>query len=101
MLYVSSNIVVGVPAYIDTEYGNIAKMTIMRGKIHKYLGIAIEYSYSEKVILYMVNYIGNMFDKIPKDTKGESATPAIHHLFDVAEYATFVSFGILSNMFPI
>ena len=29
---------------IDAEYGNIAKMTITRGKVHKYLGMNIVYS---------------------------------------------------------
>ena len=31
-------------AEIGVEYGNIAKMTITRGKVHKYLGMAIDYS---------------------------------------------------------
>ena len=28
--------------YIDAEYGKIAKMTITRGKVHKYLGMTID-----------------------------------------------------------
>ena len=36
--YVDSNIVSGVLPDIDVEYGKIAKMTITRGNIHKYLG---------------------------------------------------------------
>ena len=35
----------------------------------------------------MIDYIGNMLDNIPEDMKGESATPAAHHLFDIAEDA--------------
>ena len=31
-------------ADIDAEDGKIAKMTIIRGKVHKYLGIIIDYS---------------------------------------------------------
>ena len=32
-----------------------------------------------------------MFDDIPEDMKGESATPATHHLFEIAEDATKLS----------
>ena len=31
-------------ADIDAEYGKIAKMTIMKGKVPKYLGMTIDYS---------------------------------------------------------
>ena len=39
----------------------------------------------------MIGYIGKMLDVIPEDMKGESATPAAHHLFDIAEDATKLS----------
>ena len=39
----------------------------------------------------MINYIGKMLENIPEDMKGESSTPAAHHLFDIAEDATKLS----------
>ena len=39
----------------------------------------------------MIDYIGKILDDIPEDIKGESATPAAHHLFDIAEDATKLS----------
>ena len=38
-----------------------------------------------------IDYIGKNLDDIPEDTKGESATPAAHHLFDIAKDATKLS----------
>ena len=76
---------------IDAEYGKIAKMTIMRGKVHKYLSMTIDYSSPGKLILYIINYIGKIIGNIPKDMKGGSATPAAHQLFGIAEYATKLS----------
>ena len=58
-------------------------MTITRGKVHKYLGMAIDYSSPHKVILYMIDYIGKMLDDILEDMKGGSSTPASHHLFEI------------------
>ena len=37
-------------ADVDVEYGKISKMTITRGKVHKYLGTNIDYSSPGKVI---------------------------------------------------
>ena len=42
MLHVDSNIVSSVLADMDAEYGNIVKMTIIWGRIHKYLGTIID-----------------------------------------------------------
>ena len=41
MLHADSDIFSRVSSDIDTEYGRIAKITIMQGKIHKYLGMTI------------------------------------------------------------
>ena len=78
-------------ADIDAEYGKITKMTITRGKVHKYLRMNIDYSLPSKLILYIINYIGKMIGNIPKYMKGGSAKPAAHHLFDIAEDATKLS----------
>ena len=39
----------------------------------------------------MINYIRKILDDITEYIKGESATPAAHHLFDIAEDATKLS----------
>ena len=66
-------------------------MTITRGKLHKYLGMTMDYSSPGKIIFLMIGYIGKIIDNIPEDMKGESATPTAHHLFDISEYATKIS----------
>ena len=70
MLHVDPVIFSNILADIDAEYGKIEKMTIMRGKIHKYLGMTIDYYSPGKVIFYMVEYIRKMLDDIPEYTKG-------------------------------
>ena len=67
----------------EVEYGNIEKITITRGKVHKYLGMTIDYSSPGKVIFSMVEYIGKMLYDIPEDMKGVSATLAAHQLLDI------------------
>ena len=63
--YVDPDIVSRVLAYIDVEYGNISKMTITRGKIHKYLGMNIDYSSPVKLIFSVVDYIRKILYDIP------------------------------------
>ena len=85
--HVEPAVVSSVIADIDTEYGNIAKMTITRGKVHKYLGMNIDYSSPGMVIFSMIDYIGKMIDDITEVMKGKSSTPAAHHLFEITEDA--------------
>ena len=79
--HVDPTVVSSVISDIDAEYGK--KMTTTRGKVHKYLGMTIDYSSPGKVIFLMIDYIGKMLDNIPEDMKGESATTATHHLFGI------------------
>ena len=58
--HVDPAVISSVLADIDAEYGKIAKMTITRGKVHKYLGMTIDYSSPGKVIFSMINYIGKI-----------------------------------------
>ena len=91
MSEVDSNIVASVLAEIGAEYRKMVKITITRGKIHKYLGMTINYSLPEKWILSMVNYMVKMLYDTPEDMKGESATPFAHHFLYLAEDATTLS----------
>ena len=76
--HVDPSVVSSVLSDIDAEYGKISKMTIMRSKVHKYLGMNIDYSLPGKVIFSMIEYIGKVLEDIPEDMKGGSATPAAH-----------------------
>ena len=60
----------GVLSYIDAEYLKYAKMNITRDKIHKYLGMNIDYSLPGKLIFYVINFIGNILNDIPEYMKG-------------------------------
>ena len=66
-------------------------MTIMWVKVHKCLGMTIDYSSPGKVILLIVNYIGKIIGVIPEETKGVYVTPAAHNPFDIAEDTTKMS----------
>ena len=65
MFHFDSEIFSRVFSDIDTGYGKIVKITIMRGKIHKYLGMNINYSLPGKLIFYVINFIGNILNDIP------------------------------------
>ena len=80
MSHIYPDIVSSVIDDIDAECGKIAKMTITRGKIHKYLRIPIDYYSPGKLILSMVDYIIKILNYTPEYTKGQSETPEIHHI---------------------
>ena len=68
--YADPAIIPRVLANIDAENEKISKITIMRGKVCKYLGMTIDYSSYGKLIFLMINYIENMLDNIIEDIKG-------------------------------
>ena len=68
--HIETVVISSVLSDIDAAYGKIAKMTITRVKVHKYLGMTIDNSSPSKVIFLMINYIGKMLDNIPEDMKG-------------------------------
>ena len=70
MSHDDSDIFYSILAYIDAENGNITKMTITQGKKHKYIGMNIEHSSPRKLILPMLDYIGNILDETPEDIRG-------------------------------
>ena len=45
-------------------------MTITQDKIHKYLGMTIDSSFTGNVIFSIVDYIGNIIVDIPEDMRG-------------------------------
>ena len=70
MSHIDSNIISRFMLTLTEKYGEIAKITIMWGKIHKHIRITIYYYLPGKVTLYMVEYIVNMLDDIPEEIKG-------------------------------
>ena len=64
--HIDPAVVSSVLADIDAEYGRIAKMTITRGKVHKYLGTTIDCSSPGKLIFSMIDYIEKILDNIPE-----------------------------------
>ena len=91
MSHVYYEIVSSLLSDIDAEYGNIVKMNITWGNIHKNLKITIDYHFTGKVKFFIVNYIGKVIKYIPEDMRGESETLAAHHIFDMAEDVTKLS----------
>ena len=65
MSHFDPDIISSILADIDTEYGNITKTTITRGKIYKYFGMTIDYSSPSKLIFSVVNYIGKILNDTP------------------------------------
>ena len=79
MVSVDSIIFSRVFSSVDAEYGNITKMTITRGKIHKCLGVSINLFLPVKINLSMVTYIGKILEYTPEDTRGDSMILASRH----------------------
>jgi hypothetical protein len=68
-------VVTSVIKLLKAKFGKEAPLTIMRGKVHNYLGMTLDYSIDGKVQIKMIDNINNMVKDLPADMDGESATP--------------------------
>jgi len=81
--HVSLDVVTGVIAQLNEEFGTLTPLTVTRGKKHDYLGMTIDYSIPGKVQISMTDYIMTMLNELPLDMQGVAATLAAAHLFEV------------------
>eukprot|EP00957_Ditylum_brightwellii_P163904 12478214-Ditylum_brightwellii.AAC.2 len=58
-------------------------MTVIKGVVHNYLGMTIDYSEQDKVMFFMTDCINKMLIELPPKFGSEAATPAANHLFAV------------------
>ena len=66
-------------------YGKTDPLTIKRGKIHDYLGMTIDFSTDQQVMITMYDYIVKLIDKLLKDMIGEKGTAAPEYLFKTSD----------------
>jgi Reverse transcriptase (RNA-dependent DNA polymerase) len=68
---------------LDKRYGKAKPLIVNRGKVHKYLGMEIDYSEKSKVTIRMDKYVQKILDKTLEDGEGTHTTPAADLLFKV------------------
>ncbi|CAJ1954076.1 unnamed protein product [Cylindrotheca closterium] len=69
------------------RYGSIQPCKIVRGKIHRYLGMTLDFSVKGKLKIRMDDYVKNMLEDFPvkfnKESKQE--TPAGNNLLEAGK----------------
>jgi hypothetical protein len=85
IFHVYPNAVTEVIQLLEEEFGKEAPLTKMRGKVHNYLGMTLDFSSPGQAKILMINYIKNILEEMPSDMDGEAPTPASNHLFQVNE----------------
>ena len=68
---------------LNNKYGKITPMVSTCGKIHKYLGMTIDFSDTSKVKITINDYVDEMVSELQTKMIGISATPASSHLFEI------------------
>ena len=94
----SKDVVSSVIGYLSGRYGKEAPLTVKRGKVHRYLGMLLDYRIVGKVQISMNDYIEEMLKSLPEGMDGESTSPTGNHLFAVNPDATPLSV-LESDMF--
>ena len=80
--YVGPIEVTKVVTWLDTKYPGV---TATRGEIHRYLGMAFDFSIKNEVQVPMDDYITNILEEFPAVILYTAPSPAADHLFQVRE----------------
>ena len=83
--HVDPKVVTEIIELLKGEYGKESPLTIHRGKVHKYLGMTLDFSIDQKVMIIMKDYIEEMLSELPTEMDGTAVSPAANHLFVVNE----------------
>ena len=70
--------------WLNAKYGSIKPCTIVRGKLHRYLGMLLDFRTDGKVKIRMDEYVQDMLDEFPIkfDESVKQETPAANDLLD-------------------
>ena len=72
--------------HLNDIFGSEGKLRVaLYGKIHEYLGMTIDWSVDEKVILAMYDYLEVILAQAPDDFDGEDVSPSVSDLFQLDE----------------
>jgi len=73
--------------WLNMRYGSIKKCTIVRGKIHRYLGMTLDFSRKGKLKIRMDDYVENMLSDFPVkfDENSKQETPAGNDLLEAGK----------------
>ena len=63
---------------------NEVPLTIHWGRVHKYLGMTLDYTSKGKVRIDMQDYVKKLLEELPKSFEGAAVTPTANHLFQVS-----------------
>ena len=74
--HINKDVVLEIINLLEKEFRKEAPLTKNRGKVHKYLGITIDFLTPGKVIFSMLVYVQHILDALHVDMSDESATPA-------------------------
>ena len=70
---------------IKDTFRQLGEISVSRGKRHDCLGMYLDFSEPEKLIVDMRSSIHGMIEDMPREFKGRAQTPAASHLFHVNE----------------
>ena len=74
---------------LSTRFGKLAPLTVTRGKVHKYLGMTLDYRVDGKVKVIITDNVDEILKDAPqellKPSRDQARTPAGKDLFDVDE----------------
>ena len=83
MSHVNARVVTEFIAKLEREYGKRDPLTVLRGKVHEYLGMTIDFRTGD-CVMSQFDFLKKMWSDLPENLKGAHRnTPAPESLFKI------------------
>ena len=83
--HVESKVVENIIDGMKKKYGKEAPLTVIRGKVHGYLGTTIDFSTSENLVIQMDDYVKKLLEEAREYMTDMKTSPAALHIFEVSD----------------
>jgi hypothetical protein len=92
MSHKSPNIVTLYIRKLEKEYARRDPLTVMRGKLHEYLGMTVDFRVAKQVTFSQYDYLKKLFNDLPEDMLGGlKHTAAPEYLFKTTDESCLLS----------
>jgi hypothetical protein len=85
----------------NEDFGNEPPLSNTRGRIHDYLGMALDFSCSKQVTITIIKCLQTILSDLPIVMTGKTITPAASYLFNMHDEGAEMLDGQVADCFFI
>ena len=96
--HVTSNVLDGELSQLTSKYGKLSELSFIRGRVHDYLGMRLDYGTKVKVRITLPKHTESILEAVAEYMGSIDETKEANHLFTVRKYGDTLM-GMQADLF--